>query len=146
MALIEFHGAISSLSEQYLYRKLDEAREAGAEIVIIEIDSPGGEVDATLRIGRRLADLGWARTVAYIPKEALSGAALFALGCDEIVMAPRAVIGDAAPIFMDENFVFRYVDDKYRSNLAAQVRDLATDKGRPAALAEAMIDDELDGL
>jgi membrane-bound serine protease (ClpP class) len=143
VALIEFHGSISSISEQYLYRKLDEAREMGAEVVIVEIDSPGGEVDATLRIGRRLADLGWARTVAYVPKEALSGAALFALGCDEIIMAPRAVIGDAAPIFMDENFVFRYVDDKYRSNLAAQVRDLAADKGRPPALAEAMIDDEL---
>jgi membrane-bound serine protease (ClpP class) len=143
VVLIEFHGAISSISEQYLYRKLEEAQELGADVVIIEIDSPGGEVDATLRIGRRLADIGWARTVAYVPKEALSGAALFALGCDEIVMAPRAVIGDAAPIFMDENFVFRYVDDKYRSNLGLQVRDLAADKGRPSALAEAMIDDKL---
>jgi membrane-bound serine protease (ClpP class) len=143
VVLIEFHGMISSISEQYLYRKLDEAQALGADVLIIEIDSPGGEVDATLRIGRRLADIQWARTVAYIPNEALSGAALFALGCDEIVMAPRAVIGDAAPIFMDESFVFRYVDDKYRSNLALKVRDLAADKRRPPALAEAMIDDEL---
>ncbi len=42
--------------------------------------------------------------------------------------------------------MFRYVDEKYRSNLAAQIRDLAADKGRPPALAEAMIDDKLEVL
>ena len=50
-----------------------------------------------MRIAERLKDLGWARTVAFVPREALSGAALFALACDEIVLAPDARFGDAGP-------------------------------------------------
>ena len=105
-ALIEFSGLISTLSEQYLYRKLDEAQRRNADLVIIEIDSPGGEIEPTMRIAERLRDLGWAHTVAFVPRQALSGAALFSLACDEIVLAPDAVFGDAGPIFLDEDFLF----------------------------------------
>ena len=41
-----------------------------------------------------------AHTVAYIPANAISGAAIVSLGCDEILMAPHARIGDAGPIIM----------------------------------------------
>ena len=139
-AVIEFSGDIHSLSEQYLYRKLEEARKLGARVTVIEIDSPGGDVEATLRIAERLRNLPWAETVAYVPREALSGAALFSLGCDQILMAPQAVIGDAGPIFLDKDFLFKHASEKVRSHLARQVRDLAEAKGRPPALAEAMVD------
>ncbi len=139
-ALIEFRGDIHALSEQYLYRKLDAARKLNVDLVILDIESKGGDAEASIRMGQRLRDLGWARTVAYVPTEALSGAAIFALGCDEIVMHPSAVFGDAGPIFLDENFLFQHASEKYRSHLARQVRDLAESKGRPTALAEAMVD------
>ena len=58
-ALIEFQGPIHTFSEQYLYRKLDEAQRRNADLVIIEIDSPGGAIEPTLRIAERLKDLGW---------------------------------------------------------------------------------------
>ena len=142
-ALIEFTGMISTLSEQYLYRKLDEAQRRNADLVIIEIDSPGGEVEPTMRIAERLRDLGWAHTVAFVPRQALSGAALFSLACDEIVLAPDAVFGDAGPIFLDEDFLFKHAPEKIRSDLALRVRSLAEAKNRPPALAEAMVDMDL---
>ncbi len=142
-ALIEFRGPIHTLSEQYLYRKLDAAQRANADLVIIEIDSPGGGIEPTMRIADRLRQLNWARTVAYVPREALSGAALFSLGCDEIVLAPEARLGDAGPIFMGEDFLFRHAPEKIRSDLALRVRILAEAKGRPPALAEAMVDMDL---
>jgi membrane-bound serine protease (ClpP class) len=141
--VIRFTGDITPMLEQYLYRKLDVARKSGADLVIVEIDSPGGLVDSSLAIAERLRDLNWAHTVAYIPREALSGAAIAALGCDEIVMHPRASLGDAGPIFLDENFLFRHAPEKFRSNLAQKVRDLADAKDRPPALAEAMVDMDL---
>ncbi len=144
VVLIEFNGPIQSLSEQYLYRKLDEAERLQADLVIIEIDSPGGEVEATMRIAAKLRDLPFARTVAYIPREALSGAALFALGCDEIVLGPQAVFGDAGPVFMREDFLFRHAPEKIRTDLARRVRDLAESQDRPPALAEAMVDMNLE--
>lgn len=141
--LIRFEGTITPLNEHYLYRKLEVARGMGADLVVIEIDSPGGMLDPSLKIAAHLRDIQWARTVAYIPREALSGGAIVALGCDEIIMHPQAKIGDAGPIYMNEGGLFEHAPEKIRTHLARHVRDLAESKGRSPALAEAMVDKDL---
>ena len=138
--LIRFEGEIEPMRREYLFRKLDEAEQEGANLVIVEIDSPGGYVDDSELIAARLRDIQWAHTVAYVPREALSGAAISALGCDDIIMAPAARLGDAGPIFMGDDFLFRHAPEKFRSDLVAFVRQIAEAKGRPPALAEAMVD------
>jgi membrane-bound serine protease (ClpP class) len=138
--LIRIEGEVTPMLEQYLFRKLDVARADHADLVIVEIDSPGGFLVESLEIAEKLRDMHGVHTVAYIPREALSGAAIAALGCDEIVMHPRALLGDAGPIFQDEDGLFRHAPEKIRSHLAQKLRDLATAKGRPPALAEAMVD------
>jgi membrane-bound serine protease (ClpP class) len=143
IALIRFDDSFSSLSEQFVYRKLDEAREMNADIIVFEINSPGGQIEAMDRLIDRVRNLDWARTVAYIPRQALSAAAIFSLACDEIVVQPTALFGDAGPIFLDEGFMFRHAPEKVRSHLAQQVRELAERNGRPPALAEAMVDMDL---
>jgi len=112
----------------------------GADLVIVEIDSPGGFVDQSVDIAWRLRDTAWAHTVTYVPEQALSGAAIVALGCDEILMDPDAVLGDCGPIFLDEDFMFRHAPEKIRTDLVRKLRDLALCHGRPPALAEAMAD------
>lgn len=141
--LIELHGMVSPQMEKYLERKLAQARKLNADLVILEVDSPGGYLDATLEMAAQLRDLTWAHTVAFVPNEALSGAAILALGCDEIVMAPNARLGDAGPIIQGADALFRHAPEKIRSDLARRVRDLATAKHRPPALAEAMVDMDL---
>lgn len=141
--LIRFEGVIRPLLEQFLYRKLDEAERDGADLVILEIDSPGGLVESSFNIAHRLRDLEWAATVAYVPREALSGAAIVALGCEQIIMDPEAVLGDAGPIVLGEDFLFRHAPEKVRSDLARKIRDLAEGRRRPPALAEAMVDKDL---
>ncbi len=138
--LIRFEGVITPLLEQFLYRKLDEAEGDQADLVILEIDSPGGLVDSSFNVAHRLRDLDWAATVAFVPREALSGAAIVALGCEQIIMAPDAVLGDAGPIIMGEDSLFRHAPEKVRSDLARKIRDLAESRHRPPALAEAMVD------
>ena len=113
--LIRFEGPITPLLEQFSYRKLDTAKRREADVVIVEIDSPGGFLDASLNIADRLRNLAWARTVAFVPREALSGAAIAALGCDEIIMSPEARLGDAGPIFQGEDALFRHAPEKIRS-------------------------------
>ncbi len=141
--LIRFEGTITPMLEQYLYRKLDVARERDSDVVILEIDSLGGFVDSSFNIAHRLRDIDWAHTVAFVPRQALSGAAIVALGCDEIIMNPDAVLGDAGPIIMGEDSMFRHAPEKLRSDLARRIRDLAEAKNRPPVLAEAMVDMEL---
>jgi len=141
--LIRFEGTISPLLEQFFYRKLKVAEDKNADLVIVEIDSPGGFVETSFLIAHRLRDLEWAHTVAFVPREALSGAAIVALGCDQIIMRPNAVLGDAGPIFQGEDALFRHAPEKVRSDLARKIRDLASTKHRPPALAEAMVDMDL---
>lgn len=135
---------ISPFSEAFFVRKLAKAEEMGADVVVVEIDSPGGYVDSSVSLAVTLRDTTWATTVAYIPREALSGAAIMSLGCDQILMNKNAYIGDAGPIFMDENFLFRHAPEKIRSDLVTKVRGLAEDTNRPPAIAEAMVDMDLE--
>lgn len=141
--LIRFEGTITPILEQFIYRKLDVAKQQGADLLIIEIDSPGGYRDTSLNLANRFLALDWAHTVAFVPREAFSGAAIAALGCDEIVMAPKAYIGDVGLIIEGEDGLFRHAPEKERSVLALQLREIAEATGRPPALAEAMVDMDL---
>jgi membrane-bound serine protease (ClpP class) len=142
-ALIRFEGFIGPGNRVYLQRKLEAAKEDGVNLVIIEIESGGGRVDSSMEIAEMLRDLHWAHTVAYVPNMALSGAAVVALGCDEIILGPHAVLGDVGVIFVGGDSLFHYVPEKRVSPFLQWIRDLAASKGRPPALAEAMVDKKL---
>ena len=135
---------INPFSESFFDRNLEKAKELGADIVVLEIDSPGGYIESSLNIANALRDLKWAHTVAYVPREALSGAAIISIGADYILMHENAMIGDAGPIFQGRDFLFRHAPEKIRSDLVAKVRALCEDTGRPPAIAEAMVDMDLE--
>lgn len=141
---IEFSGVIDFRTDKYFRDRLAKAQRAGADLVIIEIDSPGGLKTVSLELAELLRDVDWAYTLAFIPREAISGGALVSLGCDEIAGSPTMRIGDIGEIAFDEEFwAFRLVPAKIQSVLVRQVRDLAVAKRRPPELAEAMIDKDV---
>jgi membrane-bound serine protease (ClpP class) len=143
--IIKFDGEINPPRGQYLRRQLQTARTANADLVILQIESPGGELYESLDLAHELRRIDWAHTVAYVPREALSGAAIISLGCDEIILHPDAHFGDAGAVSFDvELWSFQHADEKVRSHLAQNVRDLAASKGRPPSIAEAMVDRELE--
>ena len=140
--MIPMHGEITPLRGALVQRKFEEAVAQQPDMIILHIDSPGGYVSTTMELVEMLqqADV---ETVAFIDREALSGAALVAMAADRIVMLPRARIGDAGPIVLGPDMAFRYAPEKYQSVLVQQVRDIAEASGRPAALAEAMVDKDV---
>ena len=146
--IIRLDDVITPFTPSYLERKLNEAEKDAVDIVILEIDSPGGELNASLDIARMLSEVEWAETVAYVPSSAmygaLSGAAFAALGCERIVMGERAAIGDAGVIESDGTNPFRYVPEKQRTHVTNRIVELAKFHGRPPALAEAMVEKDLD--
>ena len=139
--LIRMEGTIGPILQHYIFRSLDRAKQSGADLVILEIDSPGGYLAESLEIAERLRNLKQEEgmtAVAYVPREAISGAAIAALGCDEILMRPDALIGDAGPIIQGEDSLFRHAPEKIRDYLVQRMRALAEAKGRPPAVAESM--------
>ncbi len=140
--IIDVNGPIFGSLKSYINNRIEAARRAKVDLVLFRVESPGGSLDDSIELSRTIAAIDWATTVAYIPREAYSGAAILVLGCDRIFMHPRAVLGDAGPIQL-EGDAFRFVEQKRVSAIAAVVGQLAEAKQRPAALAEAMVDRKL---
>jgi len=142
--LIELTGDIDPSDTAFLRNRLQRAKAAKADLLIIEIDSPGGYKTESLAIGEMLRDLDWAYVVAYVPREAISGGALLSFGADEIYCSPDMRFGDIGPIHFDPTeFAFRLVPAKLQSVLVREARDLAEAKGYPPDLAEAMVDKDV---
>ncbi|MAP09604.1 MAG: peptidase, partial [Rhodopirellula sp.] len=141
--LIEFKEDINPLSGALLKRKFEAAVESDADVIILDIQSPGGFTSVTFELMDMVLEAKDVETVAYIEKDAISGAALLALSTDTILMRPDARMGDAGEIVMGEDGAFRYTPAKSRSVLAQKVRDTAEATGRPLALAEKMTDKDM---
>ncbi|QDT56823.1 Serine dehydrogenase proteinase [Caulifigura coniformis] len=144
--LIEVQGVIEHELSAFLKRQIGRAVESGAKTIIFEITSPGGLLYDSIDLATAIADLDkeGIRTIAYIPKEAISGAAIIALGCDEIYLELNAKIGDAGPIEIQDGGMFARAPEKILSYLKLSLQQLAERKKRPAAVAMAMCDKDLD--
>ena len=84
-------GAVMRSIRNYL----DNA-ENNVNFLCLYIDSPGGDLDASLMLASFLVneiDSAKVYTVAYIPYHARADAALVAIACDEIVLGPGAILG-----------------------------------------------------
>lgn len=98
VAIIEVTGPIDRITEQTIRRRARLAEQEGADLVLIELDTPGGDLEATLDICRFLKAEFGTRTGAWIAPEAYSAGAIIALATDGVIMSPGSRMGDAAPI------------------------------------------------
>src|ERR1041384_201575 len=97
-ALIALEGTVDDTMQRRLRRNVQDARALGAKTIIFQIDTYGGLSSAGLNISRFIKGLSDVQTIAYVNDKAISAGTMIALACDQIVMAPSAVIGDCAPI------------------------------------------------
>jgi membrane-bound serine protease (ClpP class) len=141
--LVSISGDIDLGLAPFLARTLDAAQADDAAAVVLDIDTPGGRLDAVLQMRDALLDSP-VPTVAFIDRTALSAGALIALSCDDIYVAPGAVFGAATPV--DGAGVA--ADEKVVSAVRSVFRSTAEQQGRDPLIAEAMVDPvvEIDGL
>jgi membrane-bound serine protease (ClpP class) len=98
VGVIEIHGEIDAITKTTLQRRLERALKDGCDAIVLELDTPGGEVGATLDICSIIKSEAPPNTVAWIRPKAYSAGTIIALSAREIVVAPAASFGDAAPI------------------------------------------------
>lgn len=125
--------------EAFLNRATEEAKEAGANHIIFEIDTPGGRVDSASQIAKLLQSID-VPTTAYIVNEALSAGSYIALNLDTIYMRPNATMGASKVITGDGNAA----DDKAQSAWIAAMKSAAESTGRDPIYAMAMADESID--
>lgn len=143
--IIKIDGVIDPILHEYVEREIRRAVSENANLIIFEIRSPGGYLLDSEQLADRISQLDGKkfRTVAYVPEYALSGAAIVAMGCDDIFLHPDAKIGDAGPIEVRPGEAFERAPEKVLSELRETMKVLAERKGRPPALLEAMADKDL---
>ncbi|MFN0300509.1 MAG: NfeD family protein, partial [Burkholderiales bacterium] len=122
----------------------NEATEAGAAAVILEINTFGGRVDAAVQIRDALLNAR-VRTVAFVDKRAISAGALIALAAQDLVMATGGTIGAATPVQMGQpGTAAKPVEEKTVSYVRKEFRATAESRKRPPLLAEAMVDADVE--
>lgn len=120
---------------------LEEAEKANAKVLILEIDTYGGRLDAAVRIKDKLIDTK-INTIAFVNKKAISAGALISLATKHIVMAPGSTIGAATPVkltYWDE----KPASEKVISYFRKEMKSTAEAGNHPGDIAAAMVDPDL---
>ncbi|AJD91506.1 membrane protein [Jeotgalibacillus malaysiensis] len=127
----------------FLERSIEEAEENNAEALILDINTPGGAVNAAEEIGEIMLD-SEVDLIAYINPNALSAGSYIALYADEIYMSPSAKMGASAVITSAGGDA----DRKAQSAWLAAMINAAESSDRDPKFAEAMVDQsvEIPGL
>jgi len=136
---IPITGTIENGLAPYVARAMREAAGAGAVAVYLDIDTPGGRIDAAERIADAIRKTNL-DVVAFINPRAYSAGALIALACDAIYMRPGGVIGAATPVDGGGT----KASEKIVSAMRGEFRALAEEQGLDPRIAEAMVDESID--
>jgi membrane-bound serine protease (ClpP class) len=139
--LVRLQDMINSAYVEALIRKMKEAQKQGADLVILELDTPGGTVGASMKLGDFIFGEFEPRIVAYINAKAYSGGTMVALACDEIYIDEDVgAMGDVAPITGGG----QEVGEKFQSPIRKTMVNYAQRNGYPEAIVEAMVTKEIE--
>lgn len=150
VAVIPLHGTIDYGLQKSLERRVAQARDEGAEVLLFEMDTLGGGLDPGAEMADHINEIkresnGKVRTVAYVHNRAISAGALISLACQEIVMRTNATIGDCQAIMINpQTRAMEAAPEKIQTYVRVLMRKLAQSNGYPEILCEAMVDEDIE--
>src|SRR5215207_1578791 len=138
VVVAEVTGIVDPINAQYLARVLHQAEVTRAELLVIELNTPGGLASAMETMAQTLLASSVPTVVYVTPTGARAGSAgvFIAMAADVVAMAPGTVIGAAHPVSLGGGQTDQAVADKATNYAAAYARTLATTRGRNADWAE----------
>ncbi len=139
--VIPVHGEITKATHIFLRRMLKLSERAGARAVILDMDTYGGDLSATIDIQKALLATQ-TPTYTFINTNAGSAGALIALATKQIWMTPSAAIGAAAPVQGGGQDMEKTMHDKVVSFFSAKARATAEQQGHNPDIAEAFMNKE----
>lgn len=137
--VIPIEDTVEKGLSKFIERSFEQAKSERAKHIILDINTPGGAVDAALKIADtiRASDIP---VTAFVNHRALSAGAFIALNADQIYMTPNGKMGAAAIIDGEGNAA----DQKSESLWLAEMSDAAEKQGRDPKYALAMADVDID--
>ncbi|MDE6927280.1 MAG: nodulation protein NfeD [Muribaculaceae bacterium] len=98
--ILPIESEIDASAWQHTSRACDEARDLGADLLVVRLNTFGGALDDADRIRKSLVAMPMP-TMAYVDHNAASAGAMIALACDTVYMAPGSSMGAVTVVGAD---------------------------------------------
>ena len=119
-------------------RAINLAESENASLIIFDIDTFGGRVDAATQIKDSISSTE-IETIAFINRRAISAGSLISLSCDKIYMTDGATIGATSVVDMSGS----KQSEKSQSYMREEMAATAEKSGKNPNIARGMVDEEL---
>ena len=126
-----------------LRRGLKSAIKEEADIVILDMDTPGGELGVTLEIMEEIIEnleKFQGKIITYVNDEAISAGAYIAIASSEIAFSPKSQIGAAEAVSGGGGNIDSSMKRKVNSYLKAKIRNYAGEHRYRSQVMSAMMD------
>jgi membrane-bound serine protease (ClpP class) len=135
---ITIDGAIGAVTDDRLADAMEKAEDAGAELLVVILDTPGGFTRPTWSICKRFLNSLTPICVYIAPSGARAGSAgvYMTYAAHVAAMAPSTNIGAAHPVSGEGQKIDSIMNEKITNDAVAQIKAAAEKRGRNAAWAE----------
>jgi membrane-bound serine protease (ClpP class) len=142
IVLLELRDTIQPMSDEFLGRGLRHAESIHAEAIIIELDTPGGLLDSTRDMVRKILDSPVPVVVYVGPSGSRAGSAGFFLleASDVAAMAPGTNAGASHPV-VEVGKLDPIMKQKIENDTSAFLRSYVTQRKRNADAANQAVMD-----
>ena len=137
--VVPITDAISKPNLYILRRGLKDAIENKADMLLINMDTPGGRVDLTIKMMEMLSKFDGI-TATYVNPDAISAGSFIAAATEEIYFAPTGKMGASAVIQGGGQDVPETARLKVESYLRANIRVITEDYPYRSDVIRAMLD------
>jgi membrane-bound serine protease (ClpP class) len=136
---LKIEGPIETITEEYISDSFDKIKkENDAQLVIIQIDTPGGISTSMRSIIKEILDSPVPVAVYVSPRGARAASAgfLITIAADIAAMAPGTNMGAATPVSITGAKIEETMKKKVTNDAAAYVKSLAKSRNRNIELSE----------
>ncbi len=135
---VRIEDTISPVKVRVIDRSVNRAEETGAQLLVIELDTPGGLYSSTREIVETLLESSVPVAVFVSPRGAQAGSAgTFITAAGHIAaMTPGSNIGAATPVSGSGEEINETLADKVTNDAAALIRSIAEERRRNADALE----------
>jgi membrane-bound serine protease (ClpP class) len=130
---IEVDGIINPATAKFIVDSIDEATQQGAQCLIIQLDTPGGVLESTRMIVKKMLTSNIPIVVYVAPSgaRAASAGVFITMAANIAVMAPGTHIGAAHPVTLGgEGKESKTMTEKIVNDTVAFIKNIAKTRGR----------------
>jgi membrane-bound serine protease (ClpP class) len=142
--VVELRDSINVGVSETLIRAVKEAKDAGAPALIVELDTPGGFLEATRDIVQLFLATDSPKILVWVRPEgarAASAGAMITMAAHYAAMAPSTSIGAATPVSGDGKDIGESMKAKITNDTLSFVEGIAEKRGRNVEWARKSVSD-----